>query len=118
MPTDTEIAKRVAQRIAGRELFEEVYDQLPADESDPLRQGFMDRAKRCFTVQQIDPQAMSDEAARDFGRRYMGFGAHADKTYDDCPLEYLIWLAESSRGLMKYLRSRRIREEREGDADD
>ncbi len=114
MPTDAE----VAQRIAGREWFEEVFAALPPSESDPYRQGFMDRAKRCFTVQQIDPGAMSDEAARDFGRRLIGFGAHADKTYDDCPLEYLIWLAESNRGLMKYLRSRRIREERDRGADD
>ena len=111
MPT----TEQVRDRIAGRKWAEEV----AAENMTPaFRAGFMNSIKRCFTVREIDPQAMSDEEAREFGRDILGFGQHANETYDDCPLEYLEWLVDQNATLARYLRSRRIQEEREDDADD
>lgn len=106
----------LAQRIAGRKWAEEVLADLPIDKTEEYQYGFMDRMKRCFAVKELDPQAMTDEEAREFGRQTLGFGAHAGKTYDDCPLAYLEWLTDTKNALDRYLRSRRIYEERR-DAD-
>ena len=108
MPTNAE----VADRIAGRKWAEEV---LAEDMTDAFRAGFLGRIQKCFAVREIDPKAMSDKEARKFGRRIIGFRPHRGKTYDECPLDYLDWLAGKNLDLVAYLRSRRIREEREAD---
>ena len=102
----------LTQRIAGREWAEEVLAALPDDEISRYRRGFMDCVKRYFTVQEIDPRAMTDKESRTFGQMQMGFGSHSALTYDECPMDYLEWLEEANRNLSRYLRSRRIRAER------
>lgn len=103
------------ERIDGRKWAEEVLGDLPTDKQDPFRQGFMDRMQRCFQVTEFDPGAMTDAQSQAFGRRVLNVGCHRDKTYDECPLDYIEWLAEQNAELTRYLRSRRIREEREHD---
>jgi len=104
------------KRIEGRKWAEEVLGDLPADEQDPFRRGFMDRIKRCFNVAELDSRAMSNRESCDFGRQVITFGQHIGKIYDEVPLDYLDWLAEQNAKLVRYVRSRRIRDEREHDA--
>jgi hypothetical protein len=54
---------------------------------------------------------LSDEAARKFGRRTLGFGIHRDKRYDEVPLDYLEWLADQHTDLVRYIRSQRVQRE-------
>lgn len=56
---------------------------------------------------------LSDEAARKFGRIVLSFGLHRGKRYDEVPLDYLEWLADSRTDLVRYIRSRRIQSEHE-----
>ncbi len=62
-------------------------------------------------VQPVRP--MSDSEARTFGRTVVNFGVHRDKCYDDVPLDYLEWLADRNIEILRYIRSRRIKAERE-----
>ncbi len=103
------------QRIDGRKWAAEVVDALPAEESGEFRQGFMQRMKRCFAVREIDPRAMSDAEAREFGRQPVSFKKYFGKSYDACPLGFLERIEEMNRPLAGYLRSRRINEEREAE---
>ena len=57
----------------------------------------------------IEP--LSDEAARTFGRRIIGFGKYACSRYDDAPMDYLEWLADQNVQLIRYIRSRRVQAE-------
>lgn len=57
---------------------------------------------------------MTDDEARKFGDRTVGFGKHADDRWDDVPLDYLEWLAESQReklDILRYYESRRVQAE-------
>lgn len=112
MPTDKDVAKR----IAGRKWAEEVIADLPANERDEYRRAFMSFIKQGFTVTELDPRAMTDNASRVFGRQILRFGVHLGETYDECPLDYLEWLVDRNTELVRYLRSRRIHEERKTDA--
>jgi len=98
-------------RIAGRKWAEETLAGI-ADESADYREGFWREIGR----HQPKPSPlklglMSDEQAREFGRRTIGFGTHGTKRYDDAPLEYLKWLAEANVDLARYVGSRRVQAE-------
>lgn len=62
-------------------------------------------------------QPMDDAEARRYGKQSLGFGQHADEPIEDVPLEYLCWLADTSRqtwqSLHRYLNSPRIKRESE-----
>jgi len=55
---------------------------------------------------------MPDQQAKAFGSQVIFFGKYSGGTYDDCPLDYLEWLADQNAALVRYLKSRRIQEER------
>jgi hypothetical protein len=61
--------------------------------------------------QQFRP--MTDDEAKRFGRSVVNFGVHRDKCYDDVPLDYLEWLADRNVEVLRYIKSRRIRAEKE-----
>lgn len=98
--------------IAGRKWAEEVLENLTA-ESEDFRFAFLRHMKSVFTTKEIDPGAMTDEQSRRFGRNVLNFGVHRDKTYDECPLDYLEWLCDQNAELRRYIKSRRIQEERD-----
>lgn len=50
---------------------------------------------------------MSDEDARKFEQTQIGFGKNAGRTYDECEIGYLLFLASKSEPLLAYLRSDR-----------
>lgn len=56
-------------------------------------------------------EPLSDEDARAFGHRLLGFGQYRDYRYDDVPLGYLEWLADQNIQLVRYIRSRRVQGE-------
>lgn len=74
-----------------------------------------DTALVCAPIpERIEPvRPMGDDEARKFGRSAVNFGVHRDKCYDDVPLEYLEWLADRNIEVLRYIRSRRIKAERE-----
>jgi hypothetical protein len=62
-------------------------------------------------------QPMDDKEAKEYGKRSLGFGQHANEPIEDVPLEYLCWLADTSRqtwqSLHRYLNNPRIKTELE-----
>ena len=101
-------------RIDSRELAEDHVADL-ARMSEEFRHGWWRRIKRELPVQEIDPKAMTDEEAKEFGCRFIEFGQHAGKQYDAVPLDYLEWLVDTKVTLQRYLRNRRIAAERRAD---
>jgi len=77
----------------------------------------MDRAG--LTHEQVDPtpkeHPMTDEEARQFGLRTIGFGKHAGKRWNDVPLDYLAWLDEfqwtQAKELHRYVGSAYVQRE-------
>lgn len=56
-------------------------------------------------------EPLSDEDARKFGVKVLGFGCYRDQRYDEVPLEYLMWIADKNTQLVRYIRSRRVQSE-------
>jgi len=105
-------------RIDGRVFAEEVLRDIEeADFSGAFRVGFWREIRRRVKVEekteQSDKTVMSDIRAKEFGRRMVEFGKFQGKRYDDVPLDYLEWLADQGKELLSYLKSRRVRVERE-----
>lgn len=98
-------------RIEGRKWAEEFLDCLKAESAD-YQLGVWRRLKRELPTQELDPKAMTDEQAREFGRQSVSFGRHFGRRYDDVPLDYWEWLADENAKVQRYLRSRRIMAER------
>lgn len=104
----------VSDRIEGREYAEELLGLSEAgNRSEAFQMGFWRAVANIATehhqTPSTKPQAstMSDDEAARFERRKIGFGRHADVTYGEVPIGYLIWLHGSSVELSKYLRSDR-----------
>lgn len=102
------------ERIAGRQWADSVIDDLAAEHPE-YRVGFWRRVKAELKPTDIDPRAMTDEEAREYGKCLVGFGKYHDKRIDDVPLDYWEWLADANAKVQRYLRSRRIAAERAGD---
>ncbi len=113
------------EALAYIELGDEVCER-PATVIDAYRfwlavsVAAMDRAG--LTQEQVDTtpanHPMTDEEAKAFGRRTIGFGKHAGKRWDDVPAEYLAWLDETqwtqAKELHRYVGSAYVqREDRE-----
>jgi uncharacterized protein (DUF3820 family) len=120
----------IAENIAGRKLAEEwlqLANEMAADLSDEERGPFWNTIAKSVGqhVQAPSPPAsawtpMSDDEARRFARREMPFGQYRGKHVGDVPLDYLIWLDESSRvfqaELHRYLATEQVqREQDDGD---
>ena len=103
-------------RIGGREWAEDVLAEL-TDASDAFLLGFWRRLKRELPTQEIDPSAMTDEEAGEFGKSVVNFGKkYLGWRVHDVPLEHWEWLADANGNIQRYLRNRRIVAERESDS--
>lgn len=108
-------ARQAAQALAA--LIEAELATLPASARQVLASGVyaaIDRhlpGARCGA----GPKPMDDAEARRFGQETMPFGKFAGTKMDEVPLDYLEWYADQplQRQLIRYLKSRRIREERD-----
>ncbi len=56
---------------------------------------------------------MTDEESKQFGHTLVSFGKHQGCHYDDVPLDYLEWLADRNVEVLRYIKSRRIKKEKE-----
>ena len=101
-------------RIAGRQWADEVLILLE-DSTDAFRIGFWRRIKKELSPKDIDSKAMTDEEAREFGTTIVDFGQYQGRRMDDMPLDYLEWLTAANAKMQRYLRSRRIMAETDGD---
>ena len=98
-------------RIDGRKLAESCLADL-TPMSEAFRFGFWRRIKQELPTQDLDPKAMADEEAREFGKQIVGFGKFASHRRDDVPLDYWEWLADENTKVQRYLRNCRIAAER------
>lgn len=53
-------------------------------------------------------ELMTEQEAHDFGRQTVGFGQHAGLTWSQVPEEYVAWLVDSRKDLLRYLRRRQL----------
>lgn len=53
----------------------------------------------------VRSRPMSDDEARQYGNRKLGFGKHGDDRINDVPREYLLWLDEQNEAMSRYLAS-------------
>ena len=105
----------VADRIEGRKWAEEILDSIK-DLSEDYRDSFWRAVKRKFELKKkkkIDSTMMSDDESKAFGRSVVEFGKYRGRQVDEVPIEYWEWLADENLRVQRYLRSRRIVEERE-----
>jgi len=115
--------ERVKQRIEGRRLANALLDMMDnasdtiinfdPDDPDmcsplPMREAFVNQMASQLGVQLVAQQnlpKMTDEQAKKFEQRLVGFGRHAEQSYAECPTDYLLWLQEKQIELSAYLRS-------------
>lgn len=100
------------KRIEGRKWAEEALAAATAEGED-YRKAFVERIGRELAVKQIDEAAMSEDEAMAFGHRKLEFGKYAGQRWDDVPLDYIAWLVDQNRTVLRYLRSRRVQAERD-----
>lgn len=98
------------ERIAMRKLVKEMIE-FHGDEPPLFWELLAEEMKLQGLVEQIDSEddpyaAMDYNEAREFGRKTCSFGKHVGKQYADIPYEYLAWLADSNRKLLRYVRYR------------
>jgi hypothetical protein len=109
--TEADVEQTNQYRIDGRIWAEEALEGLEG-ESPEFAEGFW-RAirRRSPKPSPIASGAMSDEQAREFGKKHIRFGQHSGDRYDAVPLDYLEWLSDANAELARYLGSRRIQAE-------
>lgn len=105
--------KATEERIAGRELAEEVLSFVQEDATEAFRHGFW-RTLLEHCPSEIRPTAaellvMDDCKAKAFEGSQIEFGLHRGSSYGEIPISYLAWLADSAVELQSYLRSERGR---------
>lgn len=100
----------VLGNIDGRKWAEAVIQDLD-NNSTEFQAAFWRALGKHLAPTDLDPKAMTDEEAKEFGQQTISFGKHNGETYDNIPIDYLEWLADRNLPLTRYLRSRRIRDE-------
>lgn len=116
----------IEDNIAGRKLAEEwislareMESNVPEEQRRPFWRHVFRAASHAVPEEAAPrndrPQPMTADEARRFERRSMPFGQHRGKQVGDVPLEYLIWLDESSRvfqqELHRYLAAEHVQRE-------
>lgn len=112
------VSKSVIARIEGKKAAQEI---LAAAKPSPrkkkeFQEGFWReiareaaawRADYDDACESVRRPVMTDEEARKFEKTSIGFGKNAGRTYAECPMDYLLFLASKSEPLLAYLRSER-----------
>ena len=118
----------IEANIAGRKLAEEwiaLAREMEATVPEEQRRPFWRHVFRASnhaapeesTPRNDRPPQMTADEVRRFQRRSMPFGQHRGKQVGDVPLDYLIWLDESSRvfqaELHRYLATEQVQREQD-----
>ncbi len=98
------------------ELIQDVLDDALPDEREIVRGAILEALGAGDQTTPAAPiSAMTDQQARQFGRRSMPFGRHKGRRVDEVPLDYLVWLADHAAlfvaDLRRYCRSPRLQSE-------
>lgn len=117
------LTQSTIDRINGKKLAESVmpfvleeFEQFRTNYSDAFSEGFWGMIKE-EAEKRLPPKetkkppptrpTMTDDEAKAYERKLVGFGYHQDKTISDCPTDYLLWLNGQNENLGAYLRSER-----------
>jgi hypothetical protein len=108
--------EKVKQRLAGRAWFAEV----AATSDCPFWLDGFAKAAREWADKQLGtaPDAllvMTDQQAKAFEGRKVGFGEFAELTYGEAPIDRLAWYGDACVELQAYLRSARGQRRIDGD---
>lgn len=106
---------RLAQRVAGRELANEIIELAAVSKQHPqFEEAFWDQLSKLVTANaperkqeraanEISPMEYGE--AMEFEAKQIGFGKHAELTYGDAPINYLEFIGDRSIELLRYLMS-------------
>lgn len=98
----------IAARVAGRKAAEEIKPLLewPNNHGADFADGFLSQMRQLLPQRKADAiEPEKPQPIARLGAIEMPFGAHAGKTLDDVPLEYLDWLCRSQEEFYKNLRA-------------
>lgn len=101
--SETSLKRRVAGSLMAVELMACLSS---SDLGDPdYMRGLIDRIERDTSSTPINSEGAKPEPIARLGATEMPFGAHAGKSFDETPVEYLDWLCRSQEGFYKSLRA-------------
>lgn len=102
--------KRLSDRIEGRKAAELFIDEYVDGESEDWMVGF---ARACLAFAEgklsvpVNTKPMTEEESRRFETTRFKYGKHRDELIGGVPMEYLNWIADEHRPLIRYVDGQR-----------